>query len=195
MPSSSITDFRQDVTKGRVSSLSPDTKEILRDLDSKYPIKIEAFMSAEVPEQYAQTKKDLASKLKELKARAGGTIDLTIYDNLEPSSAEAILADERYGITPQNVQVMSRGTIRDEQIIMGVAFTSGLEKVVVPFLDFGIPIEYELIRSIATVAQAERKKIGIVRTDAQLFGGFQLCWRTTSADSQTADCRGTRETV
>jgi hypothetical protein len=60
----------------------------------------------------------------------------------------------------------------DEQIFLAAAFTCGLEKVVVPFFDYGIPVEYELIRSICTVAKKERKTVGIVRTDAQLFGGF-----------------------
>ena len=32
--------------------------------------------------------------------------------------------------------------------------------------DYGIPVEYELIRSINTVAQKERKRLGVVRTEA-----------------------------
>jgi len=44
----------------------------------------------------------------------------------------------------------------------------------VPFFDYGIPVEYELIRSICTVAKKERKKVGIVRTEARLFGGFSF---------------------
>jgi len=167
-------DVRQDVTAARISSLSPDTRKIMRELDPEYPIKIEAFLSDQVPEQYAQTKKDLIATLNELEAHNRNAIEVTVYNNLKPSSEEAILAEERYNITPQTVQVVSRGTIRDEEILMGLAVTSGLEKVVVPFIDYGIPIEYELIRSIATVAEAEREKIGIVSTDAQLFGGFSF---------------------
>src|SRR5690606_17962466 len=85
-----------------------------------------------------------------------------------------IMAEERYGISPRNVPVVSRGAPGNELVLMGVAVTSGVEKVVVPFIDSGIPIEYELIRSIATVAQSERKRIGIVRTDAQVLGGFSF---------------------
>ena len=57
---------------------------------------------------------------------------------------------------------------------MGAAFTSGLDRVVIPFIDKGIPIEYELVRSIATVAQQARKKLGVLKTDVQLFGGFSM---------------------
>ncbi len=60
----------------------------------------------------------------------------------------------------------------DQNVILGVAFRSGLEKVVVPFFGSGVPVEYELIRSLNTVSRPARKKLGILRTDAQLTGGF-----------------------
>ena len=44
----------------------------------------------------------------------------------------------------------------------------------IPFIDKGIPIEYELVRSICTVADQERKKLGVLKTDVQLFGGFSM---------------------
>ena len=56
----------------------------------------------------------------------------------------------------------------------GMAFISGLDKVVVPFVDRGIPVEYEVVRSIATVSQQQRRRIGVVQTDARLFGGFDM---------------------
>jgi ABC-2 type transport system permease protein len=97
---------------------------------------------------------------------------------LDEGSEDAIelasLAEKRYGIKPEGVRTRTRGAIMDEQIFLAAAFTSGLEKVVVPFFDYGIPVEYELIRSICTVAKKERKTVGIVRTDVQLFGGFSF---------------------
>ena len=68
---------------------------------------------------------------------------------------------------------------------MGAAFTCGLEKVIVPFFDQGIPVEYELVRSITTVAQSKRKRLGVVNTDAQLFGGFDF--QRMSQTPETAD--------
>ena len=44
----------------------------------------------------------------------------------------------------------------------------------IPFIDKGIPVEYELVRSICTVAEQERKKLGVLKTDVQLFGGFSM---------------------
>ncbi len=94
---------------------------------------------------------------------AGGKIRVNIHNNLEPFSEAAALAEEQFGIRPQAIRVRSRGTISEEQVILGAAFRCGVQKVVVPFFDYGMQVEYELIRSINTVARNERKTIGVVR--------------------------------
>ena len=57
---------------------------------------------------------------------------------------------------------------------LAIAFKSGAEEQVIPFFDRGLPVEYELARSIRVVAQTDRKKIGILTTEAKLFGGFDF---------------------
>lgn len=166
--------FRLDGTSQQISKLAPDTNRLIQDLETKNPIVVEAFISRQIPEDYIKTKVDLISKLSELKARGGNRVDVKIYDNLEPSSEEAARAEEQYGIRPARVLVRERGTMQEKDLYMGAAFTCGLEKVIVPFFDQGIPVEYELVRSITTVAQAKRKRLGVVSTDAQLFGGFDM---------------------
>jgi ABC-2 type transport system permease protein len=166
-------DLRLDVSSERLSSLSPETVRLLKNLDIKHPVRIEAFISPEVPESYVQTRLDLLSMLRELQARGGGKVQVRL-NAADRYSAEAERAEKQYEITPRRVTTLSRGTVSDEQILMGVAFTSGLEKVVIPFVGRGIPVEYELVRSIATVTQQARKKIGVVRTDARLYGQFDF---------------------
>jgi ABC-2 type transport system permease protein len=92
----------------------------------------------------------------------------------EPKTEEAAIASQQFGIEPVMVAARVRGAYRDEEIVLGCAVTSGLEKVVVPFFDKGTPVEYELIRSICTVAQEKRKRLGLVTTDVDLFGGFDM---------------------
>jgi ABC-2 type transport system permease protein len=167
-------DRRFDATLGKVSSLSPKTKELIRGLEPEHPVVIDAFVSAEVPERYVQTRFNLVSLLREFDAMSGGKIDVRLHQGLEPFSDEAVLAEQRFGIQPTLVRTRTRGAFKDEEVILGAAFTSGLEKVVVPFFDYGIPVEYELIRSIGTVSESQRERIGVVRTDAQLWGGFSF---------------------
>lgn len=162
-------DVRLDATEEKVSSLSPDSIEILENLDPKHPIEIEAFISRDVPESHVQTKYNLKTMLKEF-ASYSKSIRVRINDDLEPFSEETQLANDRYGITARPLQTRTRGVLKSEDVIMGAAFTCGMEKVVVPFFEYGIPVEYELIRSINTVQKASRPRIGIIRTDARIFG-------------------------
>lgn len=166
--------FRRDMTSEQVSSLSADTKELLSDLDQEQDTRIEAFISKSVPEQYARTKLDLITMLQEFGARASSRIDVKIYDNLEPFSEGANRAEDQHRIQPETVITEDRGTRKQEQIFLAAAFQRGDEKVVVPFFDQGIPVEYELIRSINTVTDAQRPRIGVVTTKAELFGGFSM---------------------
>ena len=57
--------IRYDATDGKVSSLSRSTKELIRDIKSEHPIKIEAFISVDLPQSYVRTRYDLVSMLKE----------------------------------------------------------------------------------------------------------------------------------
>jgi ABC-2 type transport system permease protein len=168
---------RVDATENQVSSLSPDTRRLLRELDAKteHPIQIEAFISREVPPDYVKTRYDLINMLKEFQAVAGSRkIELTMHDNLAPFSEGAALAERRFGITPQVVDTTTRGAHDRKKVILAAAFSCGLERVVVPFFDYGVPVEYELIRSVATVAEQQRKTVGVLQTDARLYGGFTM---------------------
>ncbi len=168
-------DLRLDVTEEGLNSLSRQTVQLVRNLEVGRPIVIEAFISPEsdVPESYVQTRLNLLNHLYELAALGGDRIRL-IVNTTERFSEEAARAEQRYKIQSKEVHSIDRGVLRTDNIFLGVAFTCGLEKVVVPFIDRGIPIEYELVRSLATVAGQKRKKIGVLETDAGLYGNFMV---------------------
>ncbi|WP_153556543.1 Gldg family protein [Roseimaritima sediminicola] len=168
---------RIDATEGDVSSLSPTTKQLIRNLDAERPIVIDAFISDEVPEQYARTKYQLINLLKEFRSeasKAGRAIEVNLYDDIELFSDEAQLAEDRFGIVPVTRIVREKGALQQKQLILGAAMRSGLNKVTIPILEYGIPVEYELVRSIKTVSQSEKKRLGIVSTDARLMGGVSM---------------------
>jgi ABC-2 type transport system permease protein len=159
---------RFDTTHGKVSSLSDDSRKLIADLDPEHPVYIEAFISSEVTKEYIKTRYDLISMLKEFGTHQD--IHLTILDTLEPFNEAVATAEENHGIPLLTVS----GASGSQQIIMGAVFRSGLQKVVVPFFEYGIPVEYELARSIATVAKGKRKTIGVIDTDANIMGGFSF---------------------
>jgi len=161
---------RLDLTSSRLNSISPQTRKLIQEITPKQTIDVEVFVSPSVPERYVQTRMDLVSLLNEMKQQAGDKMVVRIYE-AEPFSDVAKRAAEEYGIRRKTVRSKSRGTWIESDVILGAAFRCGLDKIVVPFFELGVPVEYELIRSISTVAQAKRKKLGIVTTDAALMGG------------------------
>lgn len=169
--------LRFDATQGEVNSISPTTREMIKNLSKDREIVIDAFLSGDVPEVYAKTKFQLLSVLKEFKAVArsnGVPLSVNLNDNLNTISDEAKLAEQQYGIVPNQVRVRERGTMSDKNVILGLAFKSGLERVIVPFVGSGVPVEFELIRALNTVSRPSRKKLGVLKTDASLNGGFSM---------------------
>ena len=166
-------DVRADLSAEQISSLSRDTKQLLSGLNTEQAIEVTAYVSPAVPEDYAQTRLTLLNMLRQFQRLSGGKLRVDIIET-ETKTEAASLASQQFGIEPVTVLSRERGAFRDEDIFLGCAFTCGLEKVVVPFFDRGTPVEYELIRSICTVAEQKRKRLGVVATDADLFGGFDM---------------------
>ena len=166
-------DVRADLSEEQISSLSQDTRQLLAGLETERVIEVTAYVSPTVPEDYTQTRLTLLNMLRQFERLSGGKLRVEVVET-ETKTEAAALASQQFGIEPVTVLSRERGAFRDEDIFLGCAFTSGLEKVVVPFFDRGTPVEYELIRSICTVAEQKRKRLGVVTTDADLFGGFDM---------------------
>lgn len=162
-----------DMTQEQLSSLSPYTVDLLDKLETERPVRIDAFISPEVPEAYIQTRLNLINTLKEMQSVGGKHLDVVIHET-KRFGEEATLADERFRIVAKKVTTNQRGAFTDDFIYLGVAFRCGLSPMTIPFFDRGTPIEYELIRSICTVAQQKRKTVGVLTTDAQLYGQFNM---------------------
>ncbi len=164
---------RLDVTAEGLHSLSEETVQILGELDPERPVFIQAFVSPEVPESYVQTRSNLVDVLKELDAAGGSRVQVRIEET-EMYSPEARDARERFGITPRELPDLRSARSGFANVFAGVAITCGPEEEVIGFLDTGLPVEYELVRSLRVVARADRAKLGILSTDVRLFGGFDF---------------------
>ncbi len=178
-------DTRVDATELKVSSLSPVTKELIQSLGKDHDIVVDAYLSADVPEEYAKIKYQVISLLKEFQSTAKSAdvgMTLRIYDSIQPSSEEEKQAEQQYGIMPQMIRVRERGAYSDQPVLLGAAFRSGLQKVVIPFFEPGVPVEYELVRSLTTVSKPAKKKLGVLNTEAKLMGGFDM--RSMSSQPQ-----------
>ena len=114
-----------------------------------------------------QKRFNLLAALEEIKAVGGKRVKLRIYDDIDIFGARANRAEALYGIKKESMLTTVRGAATTRDVIFGVAFEYGLQRVVVPFMGESLPVEYELMRSLAIVLEEKRLTIGIVKTDAQ----------------------------
>jgi ABC-2 type transport system permease protein len=164
---------RADVSAEGLNTLSGTSRTLVRQIPANRPVFIQAYYSEDVPREYVETKLDLLNLLKEIKAVGGPAVQLQLIPTRRYSQ-EARDAESRFGITPRRVFTSDEAKQSAQEVFLGVAFTSGPEQVVVPFLDRGLPVEYELVRSIRVVTGTKRKKVGILNTDAKLLGGMDF---------------------
>lgn len=164
---------RIDVTSEQIHTLAPETRKLIASLDPARPVLIQAFVSPEVPRAYLPVKQNLLAFLREFDAAGRERIDTRVVETVK-YSPEAREARERYNITPLRVASSEESGSRANEIFLGLVFSSGPEEFVIPQFDRGLPVEYELMRSIRVVARAARRKVGILDTPARPFGGFDF---------------------
>src|SRR5205814_1499441 len=99
---------------GKVSSLSNDTKRVLKEIASKQkrPIYVDAYVSAVMPEEYVKVRYSLVSMLKELERQSAGGVNVRLHDNLELFSDDAAQAEQRFGIQRQKITSQARGALK-----------------------------------------------------------------------------------
>ena len=162
-----------DLTAEGLFTLSESTREVIDSIPEDGSISISAFLSTDIPRQYVPVRKKLIGLLRQVDQLGGSQVSVRIID-IEPFSVEAEEAEQK-GIRSRAVQEISGGKVSGEDIFLGLVI-NGADEVVIPFCDVGLPLEYELTRSIRTAAQEEtnRRRIGVLNTDANLYGSFSF---------------------
>ncbi len=90
---------RADLTAEKVYSLSPTTRDVLAKINPEHPVRIQAFVSTDVPRDYAPVRTRLMGLLRQYAQLAGSGMDVQ-YIDVEPFSKEADEA-KTLGITPR----------------------------------------------------------------------------------------------
>ena len=164
-------DLQKDCTAEKLNSLCPETIQLLREFDPEYPVEIHAYLSPQIPGEFAQVKRNLESTLRQFETCAGSKIRVHFH-SLERFTDEAMQVEKNFGIGPTEVNVLVRGNQEKKSVYLGVAMTCGLNQEVIPFFSRGLPVEYEMVRSLLMAATHQRKRLGVLQTDANLLGMF-----------------------
>ena len=166
---------RIDATAEQLSSLSDGSIEILREIDTL--VEIDAFISPSdaMPEQYVQTRINLLTALREIDRESKSvSVEVHIISAEDNASTTA----EKYGIENQNgaepplfVQEEGRFMPWQKDLYLGLVFKGNGGQQSIPFVFKGLPVEYEIMRTLKTVAGPKnKKKLGVFTTDAPLMG-------------------------
>lgn len=158
-----------DATSERIHTLSPYSRAMISAMPADQRVVIQAWVSPEVPADFVQTRRALLDTLRQFSAIGGVRVDIRIFE-VDRFSDEARRAGDTFGITPRSLMAEESGRSRSFDVLMGVAMTSGVNQQVIPFLDRGLSVEYELLRTLRAVTQAERRTVGIVMSDLNMFG-------------------------
>ncbi len=161
-----------DLTAERLYSLSDATRKVVTGIEDG-SVHINAYLSSDLPRQYVPVRKQLVGLLRQVDQLGGKRVSVRIVD-IEPFSEAAEEAEQK-GIRSRQVQEIRGGKVNVEEIFLGLV-VSGADEVVIPFCDVGLPLEYELTRSVRTAAsdESKRARVGILTTDANLFGSFSF---------------------
>ena len=164
---------RADLTEGKLYTLSPGTKKVLKGLQS--PVKVKLYISTgeAMPVQMRSFAQRVEDMVREFKSVAGANLVIEKY-NPRPDSEEEDAA-QLDGIEPQ--QLMS-----GEQFYLGVAVSQLDRKQAIPVLAPARErlLEYDLIRAIARAGVAERPKIGLMSALPVLGERFNPMTRQSS---------------
>jgi ABC-2 type transport system permease protein len=173
---------RLDATAERVHSLGDETRRLITTLPDDRMVRIQAFVSPDVPEEYVQQRESLLATLRDVDALARGRAQVVVTETT-PYSDNARLARERFGILPRLVANADAAVTGDDPVFLAVTFTSGADEQVIPFLEHGLSPEYEVTRALRLVTRTTRKRVGVIDTDAGMLGGvdaatgsFRLPW-------------------
>ena len=128
-----------------------------------------------MPEQYVQTRINLLTALREIERNGNQVIvdihEITAEDNAS-TTAEKYGVENQNGITPPLfVQEDGRFMPWQKDLYLGLVFKGSGGQQTIPFVYKGLPVEYEIMRTLSSVSGSKaKKKLGIFATDAPMMG-------------------------
>jgi len=154
---------RLDFTADKRYTLSKATKNILNDLEE--PVTVTAYISEELPPQFAQLRRDFKEELVEYSNRSGGKVVFEFIDPAKDQETEQKVMQS--GIQPVLINVRDKDQVKQQKAYMGAVLQYGDKKEIIPFIQPGAAMEYSLSTSIKTMSVKDRPFIGFVQGNGE----------------------------
>ena len=151
--------FRLDLTADKVYTLSKATKNILKSLEE--PVTVTAYFTEDVPPQLLQGRKDFQDLLVEYANVAGGNL---VYEFIDPNKDQASEQKAmQEGIMPSIMNVRERDEMTQKRVFLGAILKMGNDKEIIPMIQSGTAMEYDLSSAIKKLSVIDKPLIGYVQ--------------------------------
>ncbi|MCF8302303.1 MAG: GldG family protein [Bacteroidales bacterium] len=150
---------RVDLTEDQRYSLSNATENILNDLEE--PVTITAYFTEDLPPQYAKVRRQFKDLLIEYDNRSRGMV---VYEFINPNKEEdAEMKARQAGIQPVLINVREKDQMKQQRAYMGAVVQKGDDKEIIPFIQEGTSMEYNLSTSIKKLSVKNKPKVGLLQ--------------------------------
>ncbi len=151
--------FRLDFTEDKRYTLSNATEDILEELDDV--ITVAAYFSEDLPPQLLNNRKDFEDMLIEYEKRSGGNV---VYEFINPNEDQAKEQEvQQKGIGPVMINVTENDRVEQMRAYMGATLQMGDRVEIIPLVQPGAAMEYELSTSIKKLSVIDKPKIGLIQ--------------------------------
>lgn len=142
--------FRIDLTRNRVYSLSPISKEVAATLSE--PLTVKVFFSRDLPAPYNTNAQYLRDLLNEYAQQNPRYFKVDVYNVGGEGAADRDLANQQiardYGIQPVQIQIVERDELKFRQAYMGLVMIHGDIVERIPTISDTDGLEYRLTTTI-----------------------------------------------
>ncbi len=149
---------RLDLTRGRVFTLSPATRTLLRRLDDVVHIKL--YVSDKIPAQAQLVLRDVRDLLADMKSASGG--NLTVEEDNPDKNAVIAQEAQSYGVRPVNFSVMQTSEFQMQRGWFGLAVTYANKNRAIPVIDETSDLEYQLASDISALTAAHKPTVAFL---------------------------------
>lgn len=157
--------LRLDLSRNRLSTLSPATTEVLHSLQGT--VRAIFYVSGNLPPALLPIRQATEDLLKEYAARSGGHFVFEVVDPLKNEEKER--QARQHGVSPIQFNVMEKDELKVANGYLGLALLYADQKSAIPALTEVENLEYEITSRILKMSQEKEKEVGILVAQAS-FG-------------------------
>ncbi|MCT4615573.1 MAG: Gldg family protein [Marinifilaceae bacterium] len=156
---SSIFFYRIDLTADKRYTLDKATKKILKEV--KKPIIITLYISENLPANLNNHVADLRSLLHEYSEYSNKNID---FQYIDPSTNPELEKEAlKAGITPISIELRKKDELKYQKIFLGMVIQVGNKSDLIPYIEPGVGLEYNISTIIKRLTITDKPKIGYIK--------------------------------